>query len=553
MADYIEARALTLAQLFNGDFRLELPWFQRAYAWRTEQAGRLFSDVFRKAQEDVKGYSLGTIRLAGQNGERVAMLVDGHQRMMTLTIIFALLRDLAARDGLPIADVYNEFIFAPERSDRAGGAILISQASVAEFVRDFVQAPGSTLIEPEGDLSELSHPARNVLENRNHLLALLEDLTPEERQQFAEFLLDRCWIVMTKVEDEDEAWAMLANEENTTLDFHVGDRAKISLLSVMPISDQHEASAIWELWQSRLGNDGLTELLGHLRHLVTRKRSNRPIERDLAERQRLDRHGLSFMKDMFAIQAGHLVAIKQRSITSSPLSPGAQSRLDTLSWMDHPNWVLPLLAALGSRRRYDDRSMETLVHLLDRLAWLLKIAATDIPAQESRFIRVAEEVRAGKPVAEIAALRIERKLSDEASKRLAEKNFYLKGCRNGVLRRLSLIAGHLHGPVDGVEVTVEHVLPHKADSNPDWRRTVTPAEIAQHVNRLGNLVFLTQADNDKAGAHFFTVKKPILSASGFALARAAAAEAQWNVATIERRTQAAIKTLLDDVDRIPGR
>jgi hypothetical protein len=551
MAAFITAQAMTLAALLDGTRRFELPWFQRTYAWGTEHAGRLLTDTYREAVEGARGYSLGMIRLAGAAENRASMLVDGHQRLMTLTILFALLRDLSLAVSLPRSARIAELIYAPDRNGRASGAILLSQSSVAEFVLKYVQTPGGTLTEPPGDLSNLTQPARNVLENRNHMRAVLMEMSPAEREKLTTFLLERCWVVVTEVEDEDEAWAMLANEEATGLDFHAADRTKISLLSVMPPDTQAETSEIWEHWQSRLGTDGVADLLKHIRNLTLRRRSKHPIERDLNQRLRLDRNGLDFMRTTFARFAGHLLAVRQRRLTAQPLSIEAERRLDTLAWVGHTLWELPLLAALESGR-YDTPAMELLLHRLDRMTWLLKIAAVEVPDQERRFIRLSEELRAGKPVAGIDALQIEASLRKSAAQRMAEKNFYLKSCCQMILRRLNLIAGQLHGPVDGIDVTIEHVLPHGALERPEWRRDFKPHEIDASVNKLGNLVLLAFKENQQADTHGFEVKRPILQNSSFAITVAAGTEPRWTVETIERRTQAAIDTMMRDLDATPG-
>src|SRR5262245_39984483 len=99
MESYINVEVLRLEELFSSRFRFYLPWFQRAYAWGEEHASRLLADVLRAMTGPKKRYFLGHVKLAKPNNRPDSAIIDGQQRAITLTILFALLRDSLA--GVP--------------------------------------------------------------------------------------------------------------------------------------------------------------------------------------------------------------------------------------------------------------------------------------------------------------------------------------------------------------------------------------------------------------------------------------------------------------------
>jgi uncharacterized protein with ParB-like and HNH nuclease domain len=93
----IEANQYPLHKVFGNDFVFTIPLYQRPYAWEKEQASELLDDLITalgdsdEAIEDINPYFLGTIVLIKED-KPDAQVVDGQQRLTTLTILLAALR-----------------------------------------------------------------------------------------------------------------------------------------------------------------------------------------------------------------------------------------------------------------------------------------------------------------------------------------------------------------------------------------------------------------------------------------------------------------------------
>ncbi|GHT87619.1 hypothetical protein AGMMS49543_24100 [Betaproteobacteria bacterium] len=93
----LEAHDKLIREIFEGSYQFEIPDYQRPYAWTTEQATELFDDLYSAMQDArVSGassqYFLGSIVLIKNDRDPKSSVVDGQQRLSTLTMLFAVLR-----------------------------------------------------------------------------------------------------------------------------------------------------------------------------------------------------------------------------------------------------------------------------------------------------------------------------------------------------------------------------------------------------------------------------------------------------------------------------
>ena len=118
----MQAANTTFMQLIGGTKQFVIPVFQRDYAWERANWQQLWNDITRAAFESGKsGHFVGTIvhvpdqTIASQPSH---LVIDGQQRLTTLTILCAALRDhirdngLAGQEGLPTAEQVNAYFIS---------------------------------------------------------------------------------------------------------------------------------------------------------------------------------------------------------------------------------------------------------------------------------------------------------------------------------------------------------------------------------------------------------------------------------------------------------
>jgi hypothetical protein len=102
----MKAAETKASKLFDSGQQLRVPVWQRAYSWREPQWKELWGDIVRlRGQEAIATHFLGSVvvRVHPWNGSpahaQVCSLVDGQQRVTTLTILLLAIRDSLFRLG----------------------------------------------------------------------------------------------------------------------------------------------------------------------------------------------------------------------------------------------------------------------------------------------------------------------------------------------------------------------------------------------------------------------------------------------------------------------
>jgi uncharacterized protein with ParB-like and HNH nuclease domain len=96
----IEASEKPILEIFCDKYLVRIPSYQRPYASTTEQTGELLDDILTASGDhgevvEQSPYFLGSIVLIKDPQKAEADVVDGQQRLTTLTILLCVLRDLA--------------------------------------------------------------------------------------------------------------------------------------------------------------------------------------------------------------------------------------------------------------------------------------------------------------------------------------------------------------------------------------------------------------------------------------------------------------------------
>ena len=95
MEDIFKPNSLSIKEIFgNADSLYQIPRYQRPYSWGDEQLEKLWEDLV-DAKENEPNYFLGSIITAKpEDNNNYLDIVDGQQRLTTLTILLCVYRDL---------------------------------------------------------------------------------------------------------------------------------------------------------------------------------------------------------------------------------------------------------------------------------------------------------------------------------------------------------------------------------------------------------------------------------------------------------------------------
>lgn len=98
----MDARKGNIFEILNGNKQFIIPVYQRFYSWDIDQCKQLWNDIVEMQKKGKVGHFVGSIvNIAEQTmptGVQKFMIIDGQQRMTTLTLLLLALRDYAKKN-----------------------------------------------------------------------------------------------------------------------------------------------------------------------------------------------------------------------------------------------------------------------------------------------------------------------------------------------------------------------------------------------------------------------------------------------------------------------
>ncbi len=262
--------SLTLTHLFSSPFHFSVPCYQRPYSWTTAEAGQLLDDVLGAAGlggttgSEEPDYFRGTILLLdGSGGDlpkgrerepRFFEIVDGQQRLVTLAMLAATLRDLGTDRWRFVArNRLDQLVVADSAATKQHGTKFRIEVSAHEqaFLETYVQVRGGCSAIPTAEA--LSEAEERLLKVRDHFVRELSSLDEADRRRLADYLCDQCHFVVVLTRDIDRAHRLFTvlNERGRALQRN--DILKAELLKSIPDERLSDALEKWDSAAQLLG------------------------------------------------------------------------------------------------------------------------------------------------------------------------------------------------------------------------------------------------------------------------------------------------------------
>ncbi|KAJ1623296.1 hypothetical protein T492DRAFT_1148598 [Pavlovales sp. CCMP2436] len=133
--------------------QLQVPLFQRRYCWGPEQWAKLEADVQTAASSGGKLFVGRVLSFIGPNSPHT-LVCDGQQRLVTLTLLLAAVRDLALAEGVAAPEIAAEIdaLLFLDSAKREQGALVPTHDDRAPYAlalaRPGEAPPSSVAVEP---------------------------------------------------------------------------------------------------------------------------------------------------------------------------------------------------------------------------------------------------------------------------------------------------------------------------------------------------------------------------------------------------------------------
>src|SRR3989344_8498508 len=92
--DSFDSHKETLGKIFKGGDVYEVPPNQRDYEWSEDLLEYFWDDLINSLNAHEKSYFFGSVIFQKDDGDTASTIYDGQQRLATLTILWAVIRDM---------------------------------------------------------------------------------------------------------------------------------------------------------------------------------------------------------------------------------------------------------------------------------------------------------------------------------------------------------------------------------------------------------------------------------------------------------------------------
>jgi hypothetical protein len=503
----IEAHERPIGRIFGDEYAFEIPPYQRPYAWEVEQAAELLSDLVEAMDQEGGGevYFLGSIVLIKRPAAPEAKVVDGQQRLTTLTILLSVMRDLTG-------DVETKFerrTYVHQKASADKGTtdryrLLLRDQDRAFFLKS-VQAMDATVNLPSPQTLEGSQ--QRIAENAAFFRSELAKMDEARRNQLFAFIIQRCYLVVVAVPTQDDARRIFTVLNARGLDLTPTDILKAGLLDRAGSAKEKDLARRWEEIELELGRDRFVELFGQLRMIFEREKPRSALDIGFGRAvPAFNGDAESFVSDILEPVASASALVAQPAAFGKRYGAEAGRALRSLQRIDNKDWLPPILLTLW-RKHEAVSEVAAFTAALERLAYFLFVVRADVNERIARFAAVMDEIdpRPGKGGSIGMALSNGEQVRFLQS--LAGPLYRKSRVCKPVLQRLdeALSSG---GAIYEDPTSIEHVLPQTVEDGTEWAAWFPDGtERDFWTHRLANLVLLTTRINIKASNWGFDRKK----------------------------------------------
>ncbi|MGH3585495.1 MAG: DUF262 domain-containing protein, partial [Pseudonocardia sp.] len=241
---------MTLKPVLEGEKQYLIPLYQRTYAWKREQLDRLWSDLV--AQADAlndgtagPGHFIGSLVLAPAptiaGGVQRWLVVDGQQRLTTLLLALAALRDHIREQSPRDADrVHRQWLVNEYQSGDDHLKLLPTQTDRSAFA-----ACIENTHKPSG-----GNIAAAYRFFREQLAAVDDPDDPHDIRRIEQAIATRLDLVSITAEHDDNVHRIFESLNNTGMSLSLGDLLRNHLFMLLPTRAEPVYRTIWAPMQS---------------------------------------------------------------------------------------------------------------------------------------------------------------------------------------------------------------------------------------------------------------------------------------------------------------
>jgi len=523
---------------------LAVPIYQRSYAWEEEHVRDLLQDVATAISDGAPEYFIGSI-VTTKNQAARGEVADGQQRLATVTIVLAAIRDFfyEAEDKERAIAITGDLLHKKDLKTLA----LIPKLQLNDADNEFFISRVLLLPDDPKRTTPPTKPSHLRIDKaatiaRSHIQAMTHsrDAT-DQLTELVGYLTDNVKVIWVRVPDDTNAFMVFETLNDRGLELAITDLLKNHLFGLAG-SRLSEIQASWVSMLSAL--EALEEedpVLTFLRHYWSSRQGlvrEKDLYADIKKKINNAARAVSFTADL--ARNAHIYAAMVNTADSLWAKYGDTCRLhmetiNTLRMIQVRPLILSILDAFSvgevkaAVRNIVSWSVRFLIH-----------GGLGGGAIETHNCAAAKEVRDKKiNTATQIYHRLKVILPNDAHFResfafaTVSKSYLARYYLRALERQENGDAEPELVPNPNAEiVNLEHVLPQNPSSS--WGHIPEDEQLLL-LKRVGNMALMKTKINIKAGNDSYASKKAFYAKSDFKLTKSLAAGIKWDKSTIDKR------------------
>lgn len=550
--DVFKPENLSIEQVFgNADSFYQMPEYQRPYSWDKERVEQLWFDLVEAYKNYVEdpavdsNYFLGSLVVV-KNGQGYDV-IDGQQRMTTLTILFCVLRDL---DKLNLPDTRMNKV-KHSIKDLLGGkerlkltTQLNNQALFETSVINKIDFQASKAKIEENRFLQTAFYFKNLIEESQNSKSYyyIDDLS-----RFIKYIFEQTTLIRVVCYDESFAIKLFTVLNDRGLDLASSDIIKTYLLQKLSEDKRSSFVEVWKRVETICKQAGESLQMVLSLYLYYLKSGN--PKKNLHEELKLE------LKSKEPIET--ILFIEEFAKNLSEINYDYQDKdISKLRYLPQSiYWKTILLAAKQVNYPFYHELKNLLVRYYYQ-SWIADGTSNRIKQTSFNILRMVKEGR--------SILDVKKEIMGNLN---IYENYLLSLDRNNIYSfkwhkpLLLAIEYYQQDDYQFIEINkdlhTEHILPKEWKNNDlNWKDVFSDDDARKYLNSLGNLTLLSGPKNIRASNRDYLNKKEIYNGKGldgkssFEITKKIMEDSpnEWNVAEIVKRKNWLINQVKEILD-----
>lgn len=528
----MKAEEKDLSSIFTDNNIYEIPNYQRPYSWTEDNVSELISDVADAFESNLTEYFVGSI-ITIEKAKKVYDIVDGQQRLTTLTLIFAALRNLISHETarseiqkkiLPI----NALTDAPEQP-----RLKVRQKEHLFFYEHILLGKP---VEKDQILGEIES---KFMVNLKTIENYFKEQDEIYLKKYANYLLQNVYVVFVNTDSFESAYRLFNVLNARGLSLSNGDLLKNQLFGLATSElEQNKIEQYWNQLEDIIKIKNLDSFLGHYRTALKSAKSKKDLYQEYVDYLKDNNiPAEDFCKNLVSASKNYH-KLRNRDFGDNKTIKLIQSLFN----VSYDEWIPAVLAYMNNP--INDMSFYEYIQLIEKITYQNWVRRLGRAKRNTVYYNVINKINGGTNKNEINDL-IYSYTNNTEFFDLLNSNVYGMSYAKAILLRIDSARqdDSVLKQYSGV-ISIEHILPQTA-TNEYWSSRFTDIQIIENVHKLGNLVLLSGKKNSQAQNYSFDRKKEIYirtnEVTSFDLTKEVCNTVEWNLDIISKRQREMIE------------